>query len=295
MTEANFQGVFPYLVSPVDGQGNIKSEVLARLVDHLVRSGVQGLTPLGSTGEFAYLSWPQKRRVVEVVLEANAGRVPVIAGVAATATADAVRQAHELEALGVNGILAILETYFPIPESGVINYFTEIARAVSCPIVLYTNPNFQRGDLTLRVIEQLMKIPNIRYLKDASGDTGRLLSILNLAGDRIRIFSSSAHIPLCVMLIGGVGWMAGPACLIPSQSVRLYELARAKKWEEAMTLQRELWRINQVFTRYSLAACIKAGLELQGFPVGDPLPPQVPLGAEAREEIRRALEAVEAL
>lgn len=295
MTEANFQGVFPYLVSPVDGQGNIKSEVLARLVDHLVRSGVQGLTPLGSTGEFAYLSWPQKRRVVEVVLEANAGRVPVIAGVAATATADAVRQAHELEALGVNGILAILETYFPIPESGVINYFTEIARAVSCPIVLYTNPNFQRGDLTLRVIEQLMKIPNIRYLKDASGDTGRLLSILNLVGDRIRIFSSSAHIPLCVMLIGGVGWMAGPACLIPSQSVRLYELARAKKWEEAMTLQRELWRINQVFTRYSLAACIKAGLELQGFPVGDPLPPQVPLGAEAREEIRRALEAVEAL
>jgi 4-hydroxy-tetrahydrodipicolinate synthase len=295
MTEANFQGVFPYLVSPVDGQGNIKSEVLARLVDHLVRSGVQGLTPLGSTGEFAYLSWPQKRRVVEVVLEANAGRVPVIAGVAATATADAVRQARELEALGVNGILAILETYFPIPESGVVSYFTEIARAVSCPIVLYTNPNFQRGDLTLRVIEQLMKIPNIRYLKDASGDTGRLLSILNLVGDRIRIFSSSAHIPLCVMLIGGVGWMAGPACLIPSQSVRLYELARAKKWEEAMTLQRELWRINQVFTRYSLAACIKAGLKLQGFPVGDPLPPQVPLGAEAREEIRRALEAVGAL
>ncbi|HWP47418.1 MAG TPA: dihydrodipicolinate synthase family protein [Candidatus Limnocylindrales bacterium] len=295
MAEVNFHGVFPYLVTPVDSQGNIKSEVLARLVDHLVRSGVQGLTPLGSTGEFAYLNWSQKQHVVEVVLEANAGRVPVIAGVASTATAEAVRQARELEALGVNGILAILETYFPIPESGVINYFTEIAQAVSCPLVLYTNPNFQRGDLTLRVLEQLMKVPNIRYLKDASGDTGRLLSILNLVGDRIRIFSSSAHIPLCVMLIGGVGWMAGPACLIPSQSVRLYELARAKKWEEAMTLQRELWRINQVFTRYSLAACIKAGLELQGFPVGDPLPPQVPLRGEAREEVRRALEAVGAL
>jgi 4-hydroxy-tetrahydrodipicolinate synthase len=295
MKETNFHGVFPYLVSPVDREGNILSNVLGRLVDYLVHSGVHGLTPLGSTGEFAYLSWSQRRRVVEVVLEANAGRVPVVAGVAATATADAVQQARELEAMGVDGILAILETYFPIPESGVVSYFTEIARAVSCPIVLYTNPNFQKGDLTPRVIQELAEVPNIRYLKDASNDTGRLLSVMNLVGDRIKIFSASAHIPLCVMLIGGVGWMAGPACLIPSQSVRLYELAAAKKWDEAMVLQRKLWRINQIFAKYSLAACIKAGLDLQGFPVGDPLPPQVPLTPEAREEVRRALEAVGAL
>lgn len=295
MTKENFHGVFPYLVSPVNTGGNILDAVLAQLVDHLVRSGVHGLTPLGSTGEFAYLNWSQRRRVVEVVLGASAGRVPVVAGVAATATADAVQQARELETMGVDGILAILETYFPVLESGVVSYFTEIARAVSCPVVLYTNPSFQKGDLTPQVIQQLAEIPNIRYFKDASNDTGRLLSVMNLVGDRIKVFSASSHVPLCVMLIGGVGWMAGPACLIPSQSVRLYELAVAKKWDEAMALQRELWRINQIFTKYSLAACIKAGLDLQGFPVGDPLPPQVPLTREAREEVRRVLEAVGAL
>ncbi|MCI0528986.1 MAG: dihydrodipicolinate synthase family protein [Nitrospira sp.] len=282
-------------MSPVNTGGNILDAVLAQLVDHLVRSGVHGLTPLGSTGEFAYLNWSQRRRVVEVVLGASAGRVPVVAGVAATATADAVQQARELETMGVDGILAILETYFPVLESGVVSYFTEIARAVSCPVVLYTNPSFQKGDLTPQVIQQLAEIPNIRYFKDASNDTGRLLSVMNLVGDRIKVFSASSHVPLCVMLIGGVGWMAGPACLIPSQSVRLYELAVAKKWDEAMALQRELWRINQIFTKYSLAACIKAGLDLQGFPVGDPLPPQVPLTREAREEVRRVLEAVGAL
>lgn len=295
MKKVDFYGVFPYLVSPVDAEGNIMDTVLSRLVDHLIHCGVHGLTPLGSTGEFAYLSWAQRRRVVEIVLEANAGRVPVVAGVAATATADAVRQAREFEALGVNGILAILETYFPVPESGVVNYFSEVAQAVSCPIVLYTNPNFQKGDLTSSVIQRLVEIPNIRYLKDASSDTGRLLSIMNLVGDRIKVFSASAHIPLCVMLIGGIGWMAGPACVIPTQSIRLYELAVTKRWDEAMVLQRELWRINQVFAKYSLAACIKAGLELQGFPVGGPLPPQMPLTGEAREEIQKALEIVSAL
>jgi 4-hydroxy-tetrahydrodipicolinate synthase len=291
----DFHGVFPYLVSPVDATGNVRDEVLGRLVDHLVGSGVHGLTPLGSTGEFAYLTWPQRRRVVEVVLEANAGRVPVVTGVAATTTAEAVRQARELEALGVDGILAMLETYFPIPEAGVVSYFTAIAHAVSCPVVLYTNPQFQKEDLTLRAIAQLAAVSNIRYLKDASTNTGRLLSIMNLVGNRIKIFSASAHIPLCVMLIGGVGWMAGPACVIPSQSVRLYELACEKKWDEAMALQRELWRINQIFAKYSLAACIKAGLTLQGFPVGDPLPPQMPLTDEARAEVRKALIDVGAL
>jgi 4-hydroxy-tetrahydrodipicolinate synthase len=295
MSEATFHGVFPYLVSPVDSEGNIASEVLSRLVDHLVRAGVHGLTPLGSTGEFAYLSWPQRRKVVEVVLEANAGRVPVVPAVAATPTADAIRQAREFEAMGVDGIVAIMETYFPVPESGIVDFFTRVAQAVSCPVVLYRDPNPQRGDLTLQAIEQLAKVPNIRYLKEVSSNTGRLLSLMNRVGDRIKIFSASSHIPLCVMLMGGVGWMAGPACLIPSHSVRLYELAVAKKWDEAMTLQRQLWGVNEVFAKYSRAACIKAGLELQGFPVGAPLPPQAPLAGEAREEVRNALQAVGAL
>ncbi len=270
-------------------------DALGQLVEHLVQSGVHGLTPLGSTGEFAYLNWAQRRRVVEIVLEANAGRVPVVAGVAATTTPEAVRQACEFEAMGVAGILAVMQSYFPIPEAGVVSYFTEIAKAVSCPLVLYTNPNFQKSDLTLGAIEQLAVVPNIRYLKDASTNTGRLLSIMNRVGNRLDIFSASAHIPLCVMLIGGVGWMAGPACLIPSQSVRLYNLAVARKWDEALLLQRNLWSVNQVFAKYSLAACIKAGLQLQGFPVGDPLPPQAKLTGEALTEVQQALEAVGAL
>jgi 4-hydroxy-tetrahydrodipicolinate synthase len=122
-----------------------------------------------------------------------------------------------------------------------------------------------------------------------------LLTIMNRVGDRLAIYSASAHIPAAVMLIGGKGWMAGPACLIPRQSVQLYDLCVAKRWDEAMILQRRLWALNESFARWNLAACIKGGLRLQGYAVGDPLPPQAALPAQGIEEVRAALQALDAL
>jgi 4-hydroxy-tetrahydrodipicolinate synthase len=177
----------------------------------------------------------------------------------------------------------------------VFDYFKAIAESVSLPVVLYTNPNFQRSDLTLPVIERLSQVENIRYIKDASTNTGRLLSIINQVEGRMKVFAASAHIPAAVMLIGGVGWMAGPACVAPTQSVQLYETCRRGDWPAAMALQRPLWRLNQAFAKYNLAACIKAALELQGYAVGAPVPPQAPLAPAAIEEVRQTLVAIGAL
>jgi dihydrodipicolinate synthase/N-acetylneuraminate lyase len=295
MSTVNFHGVFPYVVSPVNPAGEVDADVLARLCDDLINAGVHGLSPLGSTGEFAYLSWAQRRRVVEVVVEATAGRVPVVAGVASTTIADAVQQAREFERMGCDGILAILEAYFPISDDGVYAYFKAIADAVSLPLALYTNPNFQRSDLSLPVLEKLSHILNIRYIKDASVNTGRLLSIINQVQGRMEVFAASSHIPACVMMIGGVGWMAGPACVAPRQSVALYEACKRGDWAHAMELQRPLWRLNQAFAKHNMAACIKGGLQLQGYAVGDPLPPQAPLSPEGVEDVRRALTSIGAL
>ena len=285
----DFHGVFPYLVSPIDASGKIREAVLARLCDDLIKSGVHGLTPLGSTGEFAYLDSEQRMAVVRTTIEAARRRVPVVAGVVSTSTADAVAQAKAYQKLGADGILAILEAYFPLPDGGVESYFRAIADAVDIPVVIDTNPQFQRTDLTLDVIARLSSHPRIAYIKDASTNTGRLLSIINRCGDDIRVFSASAHIPAAVMLIGGVGWMAGPACIIPRQSVELYNLCKRQRWEDAMALQRRLWRVNEAFARFNLAACIKAGLAIQGYDVGDPVPPQAALNAEERKAIEAVL------
>ena len=225
---------------------------------------------------------------MQATIEAAHKKVPVVAGVASASTADAVDQAKNYQKLGADGILAILEAYFPLKDAQIESYFRAIADAVDIPVVLYTNPQFQRSDLTLDVIARLAEHPRVRYIKDASTNTGRLLSIMNRA-PAMKVFSASAHIPAAVMLIGGVGWMAGPANIVPRQSVRLYNLCRAGSWPEAMKLQRDLWRINEAFARFNLAACIKAGLEIQGYAVGDPVPPQAALSAEDRKAVEAIL------
>jgi 4-hydroxy-tetrahydrodipicolinate synthase len=289
---SDLHGVFPYLVSPIAADGKISTDVLGRLCDDLIKSGVHGLTPLGSTGEFAYLGREQRMTVVKATIEATARRVPVIAGVASTSTADAVAQARACQDAGADGILAILEAYFPIRDAQVEAYFRAIADAVDIPVVIYTNPQFQRSDLTLDVIARLATHPRIRYIKDASSNTGRLLSIINRCGDDLQVFSASAHIPAAVMMIGGVGWMAGPACIVPRESVALYDHCKAGRWDEAIKLQRKLWRINEVFARFNLAACIKAGLDIQGYAVGDPVAPQSALSADERKIVEGVLNEI---
>src|SRR5580698_9451864 len=112
----DFHGVFPYLVSPIRPDGAIRRDVLARLCDDLIASGVHGLTPLGSTGEFAYLNPGQRLAVVETTIKAARGRAPVGAGVASASPLDAVAQAKTYQKLGAAGILAILEAYFPLSD-----------------------------------------------------------------------------------------------------------------------------------------------------------------------------------
>ncbi len=285
----NLAGIFPYLVTPLDDKGHLKEDVLADLVDYLIKKGVHGLTPLGSTGEGPYLDWETKKRTIEVVVEAAAGRVPVVGGVNNMTTNGAVREAAETEKLGVDGVLAVLPSYFPVDNDQIVAHFRSVAQAVSCSVTLYTNPFFANWDFTIDTLRRILEEPNVHYLKDASGNIGKLMSIVTVLGDRLKVFSATAFVPLFVFMMGGVGWMAGPACLIPEQSIALYEMAREKKWEEALEYQKKLWPLNVAFQRYSLAACVKAGLEMQGFPVGPPLSPQKQISPEGRKDLEQIL------
>jgi 4-hydroxy-tetrahydrodipicolinate synthase len=259
---SDFRGIFPYLVSPLDySTGAVREAVLRDLVDHLIAQGVHGISPLGSTGEIVYLTADQRVSIVRATIEAVGGRVPIVPGVSAYSTHDALLQAEALVNLGVDGLIVMLQTQFPVSRSGIERYFRTVAEAVPVPIVLYTNPGLGGADVTPEIVEALADVPNIQYVKDASGRTGRILAILNRVGDRVKVFSASAHIPTVIFQLGGVGWMAGPACVIPRESVALYDLARQGRWDEAYAMQRPLWRLNELFEKYSLAACIKAALE----------------------------------
>jgi 4-hydroxy-tetrahydrodipicolinate synthase len=287
-------GIYPYLVSPVTPDGSVNADVLRTLVNDLIEAGVDGVSPLGSTGEVMYLTQAQRLAVVEATLEAARGHVPVVPGVCAFATHDAVEQARAYARLGVDGLVVMRQHAFPVDDDGVVEFFGTVARAVDCPVLLYTNPSLLGNDLSIAALDRLLEIPNVRYLKDASGHTGRIMSVLSHFGQRLEVFSASAHIPLLVLEIGGIGWMAGPACVVPEAAVELFRLAHAGQRQAAMRLQRELWPLNEAFTSYGLGACIKAALELRGYPVGQPLSPQKSLAPPARAVIAAALERADA-
>lgn len=132
-------------------------------------------------------------------------------------------------------------------------------------MVVYNNPKFTGFEIEIPTLKRLSQISNINYYKDASGNTGRLLQLSNVVGNDLKIFSASAHVPVFVMMLGGAGWMAGPACLLPRESVMLYELCEKKHWDEAFRLQKIMWEVNRVFQKYNLAACVKAGFSFRDF------------------------------
>ena len=180
----------------------------ASLCDDLIKAGVHGLTPLGSTGEFAYLNNEQRTAVVRTD---HRGRAKARAGDRRRRLDRHGRRGgagQELSAARRRRHSRHPGSLFPAQGRAGRSYFRAIADAVDIPVVLYTNPQFQRSDLTLDVIARLATHPRIGYIKDASTNTGRLLSIMNRCPD-MKVFSASAHIPAAVMLIGGVGWMAG--------------------------------------------------------------------------------------
>lgn len=290
---SGFHGIIPYLVSPIDPvTGAVDEPALRHLVGHLIDVGVHGISPLGSTGEIMLLDDGQRETIVATCIDETSGRIPVIPAVSSASTSDACRQARRYEELGADGLIAIRENAYPVDDDGVTQYFTAVAGTVRLPIVLYTNPGLLGADISPAVLDRLVEIDNVRYLKDASGVTGRLLSVLNRHGGRIGVFSASAHVPVLVFQLGGIGWMAGPACVIPEASLRLYELSLAGRWDEAMALQRRTWPLNELFSRYGLGPCVKAALQLSGFEVGPPIAPTSALGDPARSEIRNVLDDI---
>ena len=284
-------GIIPYLVSPTDNHGNINTIELHKLCKWLKEKGVHGVAALGSTGEFAYLSWEDRFLVAKTVIEAVGDNLPVLLGVSASTVREAVRQSKEMENLGCHGINLAIDTYTEVSFEGVVEYYKEVASSVSVPIVVYINKSLSNYSLEA-LFAKLSTLENIKYIKDATGNTGQLLTLINNYSNELTVFSASAHVPLSVFLLGGGGWMAGPACLLPSASLALYQLAQRGEWEKATKLQKKIWAVNNLFLKYDPAAVIKYGLNHLAFNVGDPLCPGSKLPDDATKELLSVIDTI---
>ena len=290
-SKSTFHGVFAALVTPMKTNEEIDYTQLGAFTEHLVRRGVNGLIPLGSTGEYYALSADERERVIRATLEAAAGRVPVLAGANAGATRDVIAFSRQAEQLGCAGVM-LAAPYYSLPRTEELQvHFRAVNDAIGIPIMLYNHPGCTGVDMSPEFIERLAGLKHLRYVKESTGEMPRITELLRRCGDRLGIFCGCDTIALPSLMVGAIGWVGGVANVLPASHARLYELTTVKKdyvaarklfFEMLPTL--ELMEGGGKYTQWVKAAC-----GLMGHDCGAPRRPLGPASQAECAQLRAAL------
>ena len=269
-----FTGIFCPNIVIFDGQGKINYPEMERYINWLIESGIQGIYPNGSTGEFVRLSWEERQDVVRLISEVNQGRVPVLAGASEANLRDVLKMAEFYASIGgVDAISLVPPYYYKISDESLFEYFAEIAQESPLDILLYNIPQFTQ-EISLDLMERLLPYERIFGTKDSSRDQPRLINTMH----RLRavrpdyvVLVGCEEILLPSVMMGASGGTIATSGIIPEVIVELYEKARTGDVERARTLQyRILDLINMMLLGVNFPEGFKTGIAARGFDVGPP-------------------------
>ncbi|MGE5234313.1 MAG: dihydrodipicolinate synthase family protein [Acidobacteriota bacterium] len=232
-----WRGVIPAITTPFDAQGNLDDGSLARHVAWLVESGCTGIVALGSLGEGGTLRSDEKIRVLEVCAGALAGRAPLVAGIAALSTADAVELAQAAQRAGCSGLMVLPPYVYRGDWEETAAHFRSVIGATPLSCMLYNNPIAYGTDVLPDQLAALVaELPNLHAVKESSADVRRVTAIRAVLGERIAIAVGVDDLILEGIAAGATGWIAGLVNAFPVESVHLFDLAMAGRWQEARKL-----------------------------------------------------------
>jgi len=285
------KGVLAALVTPFLPNGEPDIQGLRRNVNWLVGEGIHGVVALGSTGEFASLDDRQASAVLNAVIEAADGRVPVIAGAGAETTEKAIANVTRAARAGAAGVLVIPPWYRSPDADELVHHYTRIGEASTIPVMLYNNPSTSRVDITPEILERLLAVPHIEAVKETSGDIRRIAEIRRLTNDRLAVFCGWEDMAYESFVMGAVGWICVIANLVPKMATRLFTLIHEERnLEDAWTLYCQMLP----FLRYLESTrkaqySLKHVLDRMGLCGGVSSSPRLPLSPEERSEVDRLM------
>lgn len=268
----------------------------AEHVDFLMSNGCRGVGPNGSLGEYSSLTDEERRRVIQVAVEAVDGRGIVIAGSHGVGSHQARHWAELAAEDGADGVLLLPPTLYRANEGEVIAHFEEVAK-VGLPIMAYNNPYDTKVDLVPSLVAKLAEIPEVVAIKEFSGDVRRVYEIQELCD--IDIIAGADDVLFELMVNGAVGWFAGYPNAFPKEAVELYDLLVAGRWQEARDLYTQLVAVFRWDSRTEFVQAIKLSMDICGNSYGGPTrPPRGALSeehaAQVRADTERALAALAA-
>lgn len=234
-----WQGVFPAITTQMHKDGSPDLAATAHHAEVLIKSGISGLVFLGSLGENQSLTAEEKRGVMQAMIEAVAGRVPVLSGVAESSCLEACRYVKDCEKLGADGFMLMPPMIYKTPDTREsLAHFRTVAKATGLPIMIYNNPISYGHDITPELFAELADQKNFVALKESSGNTRRITDLHNTMGDRYAIFTGVDDLALESAILGIDGWVAGTGIAFPAENQYLWELMQAGQWDKARAIYR---------------------------------------------------------
>ena len=293
MTATRLFGCGTALVTPFARDGAVDERALRALVDWQIAEGIDYVVPCGSTGEAATLSPAEHRRVVEIVVEQSAGRVPVMAGAGSNDTRKAITLSREMQAAGATHLLHVSPMYNKPPQRGILAHFRAIAEAVQLPIVLYNVPGRTASNMEAATSLALASVPNIVGIKEASGDIAQITAIIRERPEHFAVISGDDALTTAVVAAGGDGVISVVSNATPRLMSRLVACCRAGGQAEAQRLEAQLtpWMRAAFFESNPLP--VKAALAMMGRIENVLRLPLVPLEPSYAGAVRSALAAAE--
>ncbi|MCP1120233.1 dihydrodipicolinate synthase family protein [Robbsia andropogonis] len=292
MAHTAFQGTYTVLITPFTEDGRqVDVPALRKLVNWQIEEGIHGVIPLGSTGEFLSLKDDERILVAQTVIDAAAGRVPVLLGTGMEWTDDAVARAKEAQELGADGVMVIPPFYSTPTEDELFAHYRAIGEAIDLPIMIYNNPATANVDMKPDLVSRLSRIDNVCYIKESTLEVTRVRDIVEACGDRMTVFAGIlGYESMCV---GARGWVAVCSNLLPKLSAELFErTALDKDIDAGLAIYRKILPIVRWVGGHRYVSASKAGLEMMGLPCGNPRAPRLPLTEADRLALRADLDVL---
>lgn len=295
----SLSGVFPPIPTPFqrsdsfDTGGEVNIQALVENLERWNRYALSGYVVLGSNGEAVYLTDEEKLRVWEATRRAIPADKVMIAGTGCESTRETVALTRQAAQAGADAALVVTPSYFDgkmVPE-GLIRHFKGVADASPIPVLLYNVPKFTHVDMDAATVARVADHPNVIGIKDSSGNINKLADIVRLAGPDFQVMAGSAGFFFAGLALGAVGGVLALANVAPEQSVGIYRLFEAGRWDEAAGLQRRMLPVNAAVTARFGVAGLKAALDMLGYYGGPVRLPLLDLGESERQTLREVLTA----
>jgi N-acetylneuraminate lyase/4-hydroxy-tetrahydrodipicolinate synthase len=275
------EGIYVAMLTPFSDDGAISEEELRRIVEFQITSGVHGLFPISSVGEFIHMSQEEKMRMMEIVVDQNRGRVRVTPGVGSSHPAESISLAQKADELGCDGVVVAPPYYIPLSQENIEKYFETIADAVDIPILLYNIPLFTQP-LSYDVVKRLARRDNVVGMKDSSGsmvDFMHFMDKIRIIGEDINILTGREETLFPCLMVGGKGCMTATSGILPEIMLGIYDAWKAGDYDKAKELQFSVLLAIRAMFSLPFPLGFKVALEMRGFAMG---PPKQPLSDAER-------------